>query len=95
MAGFLLTAVVLPVLGVIVVARFDGLDKLSGKAGKRFAFIFTVLIYLSIGPGLGIPRAASVPFEMAVSPYLPNDANRTLWMVYTLLFSFLLRYGCV
>ena len=25
MAGFLLTAVVLPVLGVIVVARFDGL----------------------------------------------------------------------
>ena len=39
MAGFLLTAVVLPVLGVIVVARFDGLDKLSGKAGKRFAFI--------------------------------------------------------
>ena len=29
MAGFLLTAVVLPVLGVIVVARFDGLDKLS------------------------------------------------------------------
>ena len=30
-AGFLLTAVVLPVLGVIVVARFDGLDKLSGN----------------------------------------------------------------
>ena len=81
MAGFLLTAVVLPVFGVIVVARFDGLDKLSGKAGKRFAFIFTVLIYLSIGPGLGIPRATSVPFEMAVSPYFPNDANRTLWMV--------------
>ena len=69
MAGFLLTAVVLQVLGVIVVARFDGLDKLSGKTGKRFEFIFTVLIYLSIGPGLGIPRAASVPFEMAVSPY--------------------------
>lgn len=87
MAGFLLTAVVLQVLGVIVVARFDGLDKLSGKAGKRFAFIFTVLIYLSIGPGLGIPRATSVPFEMAVSPYFPNDANRTLWMVlYSALF---------
>ncbi len=62
-AGFLLTAVVLPVLGVIVVARFDGLDKLSGKAGKRFAFIFTVLIYLSIGPGLGIPRAVSIPLS--------------------------------
>ena len=95
-ASFLLTAVVLPVLGVIVVARFDGLDKLSGKAGKRFAFIFTVLIYLSIGPGLGIPRAASVPFEMAVSPYLPNDANRTLWMVlYSALFFLVTLWLCL
>lgn len=95
-AGFLLTAVVLPVLGVIVVARFDGLDKLSGKAGKRFTFIFTVLIYLSIGPGLGIPRAASVPFEMAVSPYLPNDANRTLWMVlYSALFFLVALWLCL
>lgn len=96
MAGFLLTAVVLPVLGVIVVARFDGLDKLSGKTGKRFAFIFTVLIYLSIGPGLGIPRAASVPFEIAVSPYLPNDANRTLWMVlYSALFFLVTLWLCL
>ena len=96
MAGFLLTAVVLPVLGVIVVARFDGLDKLSGKVGKRFAFIFTVLIYLSIGPGLGIPRAASVPFEMAVSPYLPVDANRTLWMVlYSALFFLVALWLCL
>lgn len=96
MAGFLLTAVVLPVLGVIVVARFDGLDKLSGKAGKRFAFIFTVLIYLSIGPGLGIPRAASVPLEIAVSPYLPNDANRTLWMVlYSALFFLVALWLCL
>ena len=96
MAGFLLTAVVLPVLGVIVVARFDGLDKLSGKTGKRFAFIFTVLIYLSIGPGLGIPRAASVPFEIAVSPYLPNDANRVLWMVlYSALFFLVALWLCL
>lgn len=96
MAGFLLTAVVLPVLGVIVVARFDGLDKLSGKTGKRFAFIFTVLIYLSIGPGLGIPRVTSVPFEMAVSPYLPNDANRTLWMVlYSALFFLVALWLCL
>ena len=96
MAVFLLTAVVLPVLGVIVVARFDGLDKLSGKTGKRFAFIFTVLIYLSIGPGLGIPRAASVPFEIAVSPYLPNDANRVLWMVlYSALFFLVTLWLCL
>ena len=33
MLGFLLTAVVLPVLGVIVVARFDGLDRLARQVG--------------------------------------------------------------
>lgn len=75
MAGFLSTAVILPVLGVIVVARFDGLDKLAQHVGAKFALVFTVLIYLSIGPGLGIPRAASVPYEMAVAPYLSEGAN--------------------
>ena len=78
MVGFLVTAVILPVLGVVVVARFDGLEKLGRQVGKRFALVFAVLIYLSIGPGLGIPRAASVPFEMAVAPYLPENSNAAL-----------------
>ena len=67
-AAFLITAVALPVLGVIVVAKFDGLEKLARRVNPKFAIVFTILIYLSIGPGLGIPRAASLPFEMAVAP---------------------------
>ena len=94
--GFLLTAVVLPVLGVVVVAQFDGLDQLANQAGKRFSRVFTVLIYLSIGPGLGIPRAASVPFEMAVAPYLSADANAALWMVaYSLVFFLVAFWLCL
>ena len=55
-----------------------------------------ILIYLSIGPGLSIPRAASVPFEMTVSPYLPNDANHTLWMVlYSALFFLVALWLCL
>ncbi|MBR5252194.1 MAG: branched-chain amino acid transport system II carrier protein [Oscillospiraceae bacterium] len=85
--GFVITAVVLPVLGVIVVAKTDGLDKLAGRVNAKFAVVFTLLIYLSIGPGLGIPRAASVPFEMAVAPYLPQGANLGLFMLlYSLVF---------
>ena len=87
MLGFVITAVVLPVLGVIVVAKFDGLDKLAQKVDSRFAIVFTILIYLSIGPGLGIPRAASVPFEMAIAPYLPEGASFALFMLlYSLVF---------
>ena len=93
--GFLVTAVVLPVLGVIVVARFDGLDKLGQQVSQTFALVFTLLIYLSIGPGLGIPRAASVPFEMAVAPYLPEGANTTVWMsVYSLVFFLVALWLC-
>lgn len=55
MLGFLMTAVILPVLGVVVVAQFDGLECLASQVGKTFAMVFTLLIYVSIGPGLGIP----------------------------------------
>lgn len=96
MIGFLATAVILPVLGVVVVARFDGLEKLGQQVGKRFSLVFTVLIYLSIGPGLGIPRAASVPFEMAVAPYLPAGANSSLWMAaYSLAFFLVALWLCL
>ena len=94
--GFLVTAVVLPILGVIVVAQFDGLDRLSQNVGKRFAAVYTLLIYLSIGPGLGIPRAASVPFEMAVAPYLPDGTNLKLWMAaYSLVFFLIALWLCL
>ncbi len=83
--GFLITAVALPVLGVLVVAKFDGLNNLGAKVNSTFASVFAILIYLSIGPGLGIPRAASLPFEMAVAPYLNPSAPIKL---YLLLFSF-------
>lgn len=96
MLGFLITAVILPVLGVIVVAQFDGLDCLGKQVGKHFSLIFTLLIYLSIGPGLGIPRAASVPFEMAVAPYLPDGVNISFFMLlYSLIFFLIALWLCL
>ena len=94
--GFLITAVILPILGVIVVGKFGGLTNLSGKVGSIFALIFTLLIYLSIGPGLGIPRAGSVPFEMAISPYLQEGSNLRFWMIfYTSIFFAIVLFLCL
>ncbi|EKY22065.1 branched-chain amino acid transport system II carrier protein [Clostridium celatum] len=87
MAGFLITAVGFPILGVVAVAKSNGLYNLAKKVNPIFALIFTTLIYLSIGPGLGIPRAGSLPFEMAVAPYLPQGMSRTLALfLFTLVF---------
>lgn len=68
MAGFLLTAVGFPILGVIAVAESGGLDALARRVSPAFAFCFTLLIYISIGPALAIPRTASTSFEMVVRP---------------------------
>lgn len=87
MIGFFITAVGFPVLGVIAVSKSGGLTNLAKRLNPVFATIFTVLIYLSIGPGLGIPRAGSLPFEMAVAPYLPEGMSIKLsLLLYTLIF---------
>lgn len=85
--GFFVTAVGFPILGVIAVAKSNGLTNLAKRVNPIFATIFTILIYLSIGPGLGIPRAGSLPFEMAVAPYLPEQISLKLSLfIYTLIF---------
>ena len=70
--GFILSAVCLPILGVIAVAKAGSLNKIANKVHPKFAFIFIILIYLAIGPCLAIPRTASTSFEMAVIPFVSN-----------------------
>ena len=48
-----------------------------------FAPVFTVLVYLSIGPCLAIPRTASTSFQMLV-PLVGGGAG--LQLVYSVLF---------
>ena len=84
MAGFALSAIGFPVLGVVAVARAGGLRALAGRVHPRFAAVFALLIYLSIGPGLAIPRTASTSFEM-VAPLLRESGP--LWQAaYSALF---------
>ncbi|CDI50004.1 branched-chain amino acid transport system II carrier protein [Clostridium tetani] len=97
MGGFFVTAVGFPILGVIAVAKSGGLHELSKKVHGTFAMVFTVLIYLSIGPCLGIPRAGSLPFEMAVAPFLPEGfiSNALALFLYTLLFFSVAYWLCL
>lgn len=78
MAGLAVSAVGLPILGVIAVVRSGSLTRLAGRVHPVFATVFTILIYLSIGPCLAIPRTASTSFEMAVPPFLP-EGTPLIW----------------
>ncbi|WP_347561905.1 branched-chain amino acid transport system II carrier protein [Clostridium sp. E02] len=92
MLGFAITAIGFPVLGVVAVALSGGLDKLAGHVHPKFAFIFTLLIYLSIGPCLAIPRTASTSFEMAVVPFLREGMTETMAQFLYSVFFFTIAY---
>lgn len=93
---FSITAVVFPIFGIVVVAKTMGLTNLGNKVSKWFSIAFTSAIYLSIGPGLGIPRAGSVPFEMAVRPYLPESFSvLTARLLYTFVFFLVAYFICL
>lgn len=67
-AGFLITGVGLPLLGVAAlgVSRQNGLLELSSRVGKRYGLFFTCVLYLTIGPFFAIPRCATVSYTVGI-----------------------------
>ena len=86
MIGFAITAIGFPVLGVVAVAKAGGFFYLAERVHPRFAFVFTLLNYLSIGPCLAIPRTASTSFEMAVVPFLGSGNLQIAQIFYSAAF---------
>ncbi|MCD7032751.1 branched-chain amino acid transport system II carrier protein [Metabacillus sp. GX 13764] len=75
-AGFLITGVGLPLLGVIAIGYSgENLKTLASRVHPLFAAIFTAVLYLAIGPFFGIPRTATVSFEIGIASFLPKGAG--------------------
>ena len=70
MAGFLVTGIGLPMLGIIAVGLVGTIRDLVSRVHPLFARVFVAAIYLAIGPCLAIPRTSSTSFEM-FEPLLP------------------------
>ncbi|MBP2170113.1 LIVCS family branched-chain amino acid:cation transporter [Erwinia toletana] len=67
--GFLITAVGLPVITVIALARVGGgIDALSTPIGKAAGLLLATVCYLAVGPLFAIPRTATVSFEVGIAP---------------------------
>ena len=79
-AGFLVTAVGMPLLGVVALglSKCDGVRELSSKVGRAYSIFFTCALYLSIGPLFVAPRCITVPFDVGVVPMLPAGVNPRL-----------------
>ncbi len=89
MIGFLLTGVGLPLLTVIAISLSgNGMQQLASHVHPLFGIFFTVVVYIAIGPSMGIPRVANVAYEMGVSSFLPETIRSSdlVLFVYTIIF---------
>ncbi|MED1724490.1 branched-chain amino acid transport system II carrier protein [Brevibacillus parabrevis] len=87
-AGFLVTGVGLPLLAIIalVYSGMDDLRSLASRVHPVFGLVFTILLYLAIGPFFAIPRSGNVSFEIGIKPFLSEQAGPVPLIVFTVLF---------
>lgn len=93
MTGFLITAVGLPLLAVLAIANSNtgeegGLQTIASRVHPAFGVVFTMIIYMAIGPFFGIPRTATVSYEIGILPFLSSEVADTKWplAIFTILF---------
>lgn len=88
--GFVLSAVIIPLLALFGHARLQGsmLD-FGNKVSPIFSLIFCVCVYV-IAVSLPIPRTAAVTHEMAIAPFFGTSSLLTSSIYFGLVFIFLL-----
>ena len=89
MIGFIITAVGIPILGVAAIGNThsDGLQALATKVGRRYGYLFTCLLYLTIGPFFAIPRCATTSFTTGIQPLLGGGSSEApALLVFSLVF---------
>lgn len=83
--GFLVTAVGLPVITVVALAKVGGgMDELSSPIGKVAGGLLAAAAYLAVGPLFATPRTATVSFEVGVAP-LTGESPMALF-IYSLVY---------
>ncbi len=71
MIGFLITAVGLPLIGLIAMILFDGdYEEFFGRLGEKTGKFVIFLCMLIIGPIIALPRIVTLSHEM-IAPFLP------------------------
>lgn len=86
--GFCLTGVGIPLLGIAAmgISRSEGLFDMCLRVGRPYAYFFTLLLYLSIGPLFAIPRTATVSFSVGIQPVIHADNTALALCAFSALF---------
>ncbi|MFC4388448.1 branched-chain amino acid transport system II carrier protein [Gracilibacillus marinus] len=86
--GFVFTGVGLPVLAVLALALSGktNLQSLASQVHPKFGLVFTVALYLTIGPFFALPRTNTVAYEIGIAPFLAGETNNFALLLFTIIF---------
>ena len=86
--GFVITGVGLPFIGILAFG-FSGkndIQSLVSRAHPTVGLIYTVVLYLSLGPLFALPRTGSVSYEIGVKPFLSENAGFLPLLIFTVIY---------
>jgi len=94
LVGFLVTAIGLPFLGILAIglSGSNGLRDLASRIHPLFGVIFSLALYLTIGPFFAIPRTATVPFVVGFEPYINAEHATMLLALFSFVFFAIVYY---
>jgi len=89
--GFMLTAVVIPILGILAHARLQGtMFDFAKKVSPVFSIIYCVIVYI-ISIAIPSPRTASATHEIAIHPFFGTSPLLTSSIYFALVLLFVLN----
>ncbi len=93
--GFSISAVVIPILGILAHAKLQGtLLDFSKKIHPIFSYTFCFIIYI-ISISLPSPRTASVTHEMAIAPFFDIPSSITSTLFFAVVFIFVINRSSI
>lgn len=89
--GFVITAVFIPILGIIAHAKLQGtMYDFGKKVSPIFSLLYCLIVYV-ICIVLPAPRTASVTHELAIAPFFDTSALLTSTIYFVLVFLFVMN----
>lgn len=89
--GFCVSAVLIPILGILAHAKLQGtIFDFGKKVSPTFSLIYSFIIY-AISISLPSPRTASVTHEMAIQPFFDSPSWLTSIIYFVLVFLFVIN----
>ena len=86
--GFAITGVSLPLLGIMAIG-FSGsnnLEELAGRVHPIYGVVFTIMLYMTIGPFFAAPRTGAVAYEIGLAPFVGETYETLGLLIFTLIF---------